>query len=145
MGDERATESERSELGQRAAYISREMVRLLRKTSGRGPTKARTTIGRDHALVMFQETLTEGERNLIANGHEDQVRSVRQAYQEVMAGEARAIVERALERRVVGFMSANSFGPDMAAEVFILDADNSGSQELPQEGEHVGGLETQLD
>ena len=31
--------------GEAAGVISREMVKLMRKTSGRGPTKARTTIG----------------------------------------------------------------------------------------------------
>jgi hypothetical protein len=31
------------------------------------------------------------------------------------------LIEATLERRVVGFMSANHFDPDLAAEVFVLD------------------------
>jgi uncharacterized protein YbcI len=119
MGDQHPTRS--SELGEHAAQISREMVRLMRRTAGRGPTQARTTIGRDHVLVMFRDALTEGERNLIADGRDELVAPVRHAYQDVMSDEARAIVERELERRVIGFMSANSLEPDMAAEVFILE------------------------
>ena len=38
------------------------MVELMRRIAGRGPTKARSTIGRDHVLVVFQQTLTNGER-----------------------------------------------------------------------------------
>jgi uncharacterized protein YbcI len=120
MGDEHPTPS--SEPGEHAARISREMVRLMRRTAGRGPTQARTTIGRDHVLVIFRDALTEGERNLIAGGRDELVGPVRHAYQDVMAAEARTIVERELERRVIGFMSANSLEPDMAAELFILEA-----------------------
>jgi uncharacterized protein YbcI len=43
--------------GQVAAEISNAMVRLIAETTGRGPTKARTTIGRDHVLVMLRDTL----------------------------------------------------------------------------------------
>ena len=49
-----STESQGSNATEQAARISREMVRLMRRLSGRGPTRARTTIGRDHVLVMFE-------------------------------------------------------------------------------------------
>lgn len=52
-----------------ALSISNAMVQLIRETTGRGPTKARTTIGRDHVLVMLRDTLTKGERKLAANGY----------------------------------------------------------------------------
>src|SRR5436309_14202907 len=90
-----------SERGEQAAHISREMVSLMRKTAGRGPTKARTTIGRDHVLVMFHETLTEGERVLVDNGHTDRVAAVREGYQMVLRDEAVALIEGVLHRRVV--------------------------------------------
>src|SRR5687768_11428335 len=107
--------------GEQAAHISREMVQLMRKVAGRGPTKARTTIGRDHVLVMFHETLTEGERNLVDAGHEDQVEAVRSSYQELIRDDAQALIENTIGRKVIGFMSTNHFNPDMAAEVFVLD------------------------
>ena len=37
---------------------------MLADTTGRGPTKARTTIDRDLIVVMLQNTLTSGERYL---------------------------------------------------------------------------------
>ena len=124
------------ERGDQAAEISREMVKLMRRIAGRGPTKARTTIGRDHVLIMLQDTLTQGERNLVDNGHEENVRVLRAAYQSLMKDEASAMIERVLGRKVIGFMSDNNFEPDMAAEVFILDPDEAVGDGIPQEAEH---------
>src|SRR4051812_38860188 len=99
--------------GEQAATISREMVRLMRKTAGRGPTKARTTIGRDQVVVVFQETLTHGERVLVDNGHTEKVDAVREGYQAVFRDEAIALIEDVLGRKVLGFMSTNHFDPDL--------------------------------
>ena len=128
--------STHTERGEQAAQISREMVMFMRKIAGRGPTKARTTIGRDHVLVMFQDTLTQGERNLVQNGHEDQVQALRSAYQELLKDDASAMIEEVLDRRVIGFMSDNHFEPDMAAEVFMLDPRDEPASSVPQEAEH---------
>jgi uncharacterized protein YbcI len=43
------------------AAISNANVRLLREYTGRGPTKARTTIRDNIVLVMLEQTLTKGE------------------------------------------------------------------------------------
>ena len=120
-----------------AEMISREMVRIMRDAAGRGPTKARTTIGRDHVLVMFEGTLTRGERNLVEHGKAEDVEAVRAGYQEIVRKRATELVEGALGRKVRGFMSANHFEPDLAAEVFVLEplADSS-SARAPEEGEH---------
>lgn len=131
------TESPASTLGDQAATISRGMVTLMRGIAGRGPERARTTIGRDHVLVMFRETLTQGERNLVQAGHEDQVHAVRSAYQEMLEAEATKLIETTLYRKVIGFMSANHFEPDLAAEVFILEpAEESALPATLQEAEH---------
>ena len=122
--------------GEQAAHISREMVRLMRKVSGRGPTRARTTIGRDHVLVMFQETLTEGERNLVESGMTEQVDQVRAGYQALLRDDAIKMLEEALHRKVIGFMSTNHFTPDVAAEIFVLDPRDVAKAQIPQEAEH---------
>ena len=122
--------------GEQAATISREMVKLLRRISGRGPTKARTTIGRDHVLVMFENTLNEGERTLVESGRRDEVAAVRRAYQAVMEAEASVFVGRVTGREVSRFMSANHLdAPDAAAEVFLLASDGA-TDEAPREAEH---------
>ena len=129
----------RAAVGEQAAHISREMVRLMRRIAGRGPTKARTTIGRDHVLVMLQENLTEGERNLVRSGMSDRVEAMRSGYQELLRNEATTMIETTLDRTVVGFMSANHFEPDLAAEVFVLDPSDEPQTPTPQEAEHSDG------
>ena len=120
-----------------ASQISRGMVRITRDTAGRGPESARTTIGRDHVLVMLRQTLTEGERVLLENQIEEPVKALRHAFQEVMREPAIELVERVLGRRVIGFMSANHFDPDLAAELFVLEsAPDAG---ILEEAEHTGG------
>jgi uncharacterized protein YbcI len=44
----------RRENGQLNAAISEALVRMLADTTGRGPTKARTTIDRDLIVVMLR-------------------------------------------------------------------------------------------
>jgi uncharacterized protein YbcI len=62
------------------AAISEALVRLLADTTGRGPTKARTTIDRDLIVVMLQNTLTAGERYLAGSDRAEQVLAMRRAY-----------------------------------------------------------------
>ena len=40
----------------------------LARTTGRGPTKAKTTIGENGVFVVLQDTLTTGERTLAEAG-----------------------------------------------------------------------------
>lgn len=103
-----------------AATISNAMAKLVADTTGRGPMNAQTTIARDHILVMLSETLTKGERNLVAAGFGEEVLHIRRRYQEIMRPEATALIENVVGRRVVGFMSENHLEPDLAAEVFVL-------------------------
>lgn len=47
-----------------AAHISTGIVRVVREYTGRGPTRARTTIDHDMVTVLMGDTLTHGERTL---------------------------------------------------------------------------------
>jgi len=111
--------------------ISYAMVGLLAKYTGRGPTKARTTIGRDHVLVMLADTLTRGERSLVDAGFGDHVLDTRSKYQTAMRAEAVTMVERLTGRSVIGFMSDNHLDPDLGAEIFTF-APNGGSREVQE-------------
>ena len=104
-----------------SAAISNTMVRLLAESTGRGPTKARTTIDRDLVVVLLADALTKGERYLVDNGDQDRVLEVRAAFQSAMANECRAAIEELTGRKVIAFMSANHVEPDMGAEVFVLE------------------------
>jgi uncharacterized protein YbcI len=103
------------------AAISNANVRLLREYTGRGPTKARTTIRDDVVLVMLEQTLTKGEQVLVEKGRGENVLALRREYQEAMRDEVSAEVATLTGRQVVAMMSANHIGPDLAAEIYVLD------------------------
>jgi len=102
------------------AAISETVVRLMAEASGRGPTKARTTIDRDLIVVVLQNSLTSGERYLAASDRAAQVLDMRRAYQDAMSTDCIASIEELTGRTVLAFMSANHIEPDLAAEVFVL-------------------------
>jgi len=54
--------------GELAAKISNTVVRALSRTTGRGPTKAKTTLGPNGVFVVLQDTLTRGEQTLADAG-----------------------------------------------------------------------------
>jgi uncharacterized protein YbcI len=101
--------------------ISTSAVQVLHKFTGRGPTKARTSIDEDLVTIVLADTLTQGERTLVDSGRSDRVLQLRHDYQIVMRDELVAIVERQLGRKVAAFMSQNHIDPDLAVEVFVLE------------------------
>ncbi len=104
-----------------SATISDAAVRLLREYTGRGPTGARTTINHDSVMIVLRDTLTLGERMLVANGKADRVMAVRHDFQLVMKDDLVGAVEGTLDRKVIAFMSTNHVNPDLAVEVFVLE------------------------
>jgi uncharacterized protein YbcI len=116
---------ERPQGGVLHAAISEAVVRLMAESTGRGPTKARTTIDRDVIVVVLQNSLTSGERYLADSHRAEQVLEMRRAYQAAMSTDCKAAIEDLTGRRVLAFMSANHINPDLAAEVFILKAEGS--------------------
>ena len=107
------------------AEISRSAVQLLREYTGRGPTKARTTIDHDSVMIVMGDTLTKSERRLAESGRAERVLDVRHDFQMMMQEELVALIERTLDRQVIAFMSDNHIDPDVAVEVFILDPASS--------------------
>jgi uncharacterized protein YbcI len=103
-----------------AARISTAIVRLVSEYTGRGPTKARTTLNTNFALVVLEDTLTKGERRLIAAGEIEIVHSQREAFQKVMRAEATAAVERISGRDVR--VSLSNFSPQdgLAVELYLF-------------------------
>jgi uncharacterized protein YbcI len=105
-----------------SAMISTSAVQVLHEYTGRGPTKAKTLINDEVVTILLADTLTQGERTLVANGRSDRVLQVRHDYQIAMRDDLVGIVERQLGRKVRAFMSQNHIDPDLAVEVFVLDA-----------------------
>jgi len=107
--------------GELAAAISTAVVQALSRTTGRGPTRARTTLGENGVFVVLQDTLTIGEQTLADAGEGQVVLDLRRRWQRVMESEVSGEVERLTGRRVIGFMSDNHIDPDLAVEVFVLE------------------------
>jgi uncharacterized protein YbcI len=118
-----STEDEPSERGRLAASISTGVVHAFTEHTGRGPTRARTTIDGDLVVVILQDGQTKAERALVRAGKGDTVLRLRRAFQETMRDDLIGIVEGLTQRTVHAFMSANHNEPDAAAEIFILDGD----------------------
>jgi uncharacterized protein YbcI len=108
-------------VGQTAGEVTTALVGLFREYTGRGPTKARTTLADDSVLVVLQDTMTQEERMLVVKGKCDTVLDTRRQVQEILRQDAIEIVERITARKVVAFMSSNHVDPDLAAEVFVLE------------------------
>jgi uncharacterized protein YbcI len=101
--------------------ISNAVVGVLREYTGRGPTKARTTIRDNVVVVMLEQTLTKGEQVLVDKGRGDRVLALRRDWQEAMREESSARVAELTGRKVVAMMSANHLNPDLGAEIYVLD------------------------
>jgi uncharacterized protein YbcI len=110
-----------------AAAISNATVQLLRQYTGRGPTKARTHIGEDLITVVLEDTLTMGECSLVRDGRAELVLATRKAFQQTMASQLIAAVERHSGRKVRVFLSDNHVDPDVAVESFLLVPRDGGS------------------
>ena len=101
--------------------ISRLVVRLVAEYTGRGPTKARTTIRDDTIICVTEDNMTKGERRLVAEGEADTVVTIRRKFQTTMSDDLIGGVELLTGRKVLSFMSDHDADHDYAAEVFILD------------------------
>ncbi len=136
-----AVPEERLSGGQLAAALSNAVVRCLAEVSGRGPSRARTTIGQDAVFVVVEDTLTRAERELVRIGDEELVLRMREALQRAMHESLDREVERLTGRPVIGFMSTNHIDPDLAVEVFVF-ASEGGAARTPES--HVASVEPQL-
>jgi uncharacterized protein YbcI len=123
--------------GHLASAISNVVIQRIRETTGRGPERARTTIGRDAVFVVVEDTLTRGERVLVEANDAETVELLRAAWQRAMSGPVRQDIEQLTGRPVIAFLGANHIDPDLAVETFILapnPAVRDSSEEDSQEG-----------
>ena len=116
-----ATQPERAPGGSIYLAISNAIVAVLREYTGRGPTKARTTIRDNVVVIMLEQTLTKGEQVLVDKGRGENVLALRREYQEAMREEGSARIAALTGRNVLAMMSANHLDPDLGAEIFVLD------------------------
>jgi uncharacterized protein YbcI len=114
-------QDERTQGGSLSSAISNAIRQLLAEYTGRGPTRARTSIRDNLVVVLLEDTLTKGERRLVGKGRDHRVMDYRREFQEAMRDDAIASIEGITGRKVTAFMSANHIDPDLAAELFVLE------------------------
>jgi uncharacterized protein YbcI len=107
--------------GTMLANVSRRTVMLYKEFYGKGPTQARTYYQDDTVLVLLRGGFTRVEETLLRDGRGAAVYEQRAVFQQVMHDRFVAIVEEEVGRRVLAFMSATHQGPDLNAEVFVLE------------------------
>jgi uncharacterized protein YbcI len=119
--------------GRVAAAISTAVVHVFSEHTGRGPTRARTTIDGTTVVVILQDSMTKAECSLVEAGKHAEVLQLRRSFQETMRDDLVAVIEQLTASRVNAFMSANHIAPDTAAEIFLLDSKVATASESPSE------------
>jgi uncharacterized protein YbcI len=111
------------------AALSNAVVRIVHEYTGRGPTKARTSIRDNVVVVVLQETLLKAERSLIRDSKSQLVVEMRRSFQQTMRSELSSAVAELTGREVIAFMSDSHLEPDYSVEVFVL-APEPGEMEM---------------
>jgi uncharacterized protein YbcI len=100
--------------------ISNAVVGIVHEYTGRGPTRARTSIRDDVVVVVLQETLLKAEHSLIEDNKAELVAHMRRSFQQTMRADMSAAVTQLTGREVIAFMSDSHLEPDYSVEVFVL-------------------------
>jgi uncharacterized protein YbcI len=110
----------RRECGALLEEITRSVVRLHKEYIGQGPTQARTHIGEDLVVCVLQGGFSRAERTLLERGRPEAVIHQRHALDEALRQPLSDMIERLVERRVVGFTSAVQPDGELSTLVFLL-------------------------
>jgi len=88
----------------------------LKDAFGRGPTKARALFAdADTVLIVLEDAFTAAERTLLALGKTELLRESRLTIQQALETPARSVIEQALGRQTVAFVT----GIDIRNEIAI--------------------------
>jgi len=109
--------------GKMLVAITNAIVGLHREFFGRGATRGRTIMQENYVLCVLEDIYNKAERTLIDAGRFEEVHRARNAFQETMEERFSKAVEELTGRRVAGFLSQVRTNPDVATEIFILQAD----------------------
>src|SRR3954470_7251232 len=103
------------------AQISRAVVQIVKRAVGRGPTRCRTELRADYAIVFCGASLTEVEKTLLAAGKREQVKQSRAILADAMQDELVKAVETATGRNVAAYASDVDPDADLAVNFFMFD------------------------
>src|SRR4051812_11493417 len=133
-GREQATMQDvAADVGRQAVQISNALTKNHREHFGRGAGSVKTVINRGFVITFLEEIYTPLERTMIEGGRADLVHEARLAFQAMMRETYVGIVEDATGRKVRAFLSQNHIGPDIAAEIFVLEAEPGDTSDIQPE------------
>ena len=108
--------------GELNAAITSALVGIHTEYHGRGPATASTFYHTNVVVTLMHGVLTNAEKSLAKTDHAPAVKNIRQLLHQTLEADSRAAIERLTGRKVVAFISGNHLDPDIAVELFILDA-----------------------
>jgi uncharacterized protein YbcI len=114
--------SEQLHGGELNAAITRALVGIQNEYVGRGPRQASTFYHNNVIVTLMHDVLNRAEKEISKSNRTDAVTSIRHLYQMAMQADFTEAVERLSGRKVIAFISGNHADPDIATEVFVLDA-----------------------
>ena len=102
--------------------ISTGIVQLYARYWGKGPPRVKAHIAGDLVVCVLQDPYTTLERTLLDADKVETVQGTRDKFGPVMEADSRRIVEESCGRRVIACLAATHVDPDIAVEVFVLEA-----------------------
>ena len=100
--------------------VSQAIVELVRSCTGRAPTKAKTEMASDLAIVTFGNGLTESEQALSDKGRSALTIEVRNSLCQAMRTDAIAAVEAITGRQVAAYLTDQQHDSDLAMIAFVF-------------------------
>jgi uncharacterized protein YbcI len=107
--------------GRLGAAIVNAIVRIHRRYSGHGPSKAQVFFRHNFVVVVMQDVRTRAEETLAARGDGEAALCARRALYATMRGPLVSAVEDLTGTHVLAFMSDSELEPDVATHVYVLD------------------------
>ncbi len=112
--------------GQLLARLSNAMVVLFRDFLGKGPDRCKAYwAGNDALVVLLVGGYTVAEQTLFEAGQGAAVQASRDALHKTLAARMRETVESLTGRKVTALLSASHQDPDLSAELFVLEPEES--------------------
>lgn len=102
------------------APLTSAIVRLQASYFGRGPSRARCVWVGDAVVCTMEDSLTHGERTLIARGKAEEVLALRRGFHDAMEPDFIAEAERLTGRLVRAFLAQIHPATGIDIKVFVL-------------------------